>query len=295
MPNNFLHKLSAVALTIAALAGCGGGDSAVSTKTAYFIDSAVEGLEYSSGSTTGITGTDGSFKYEVGKPVTFKIGGLNLGSLTVTNSRVFPVDLVSGATDETNATVSLMAQILQTLDSDGNSSNGITITSSARQAITQTVALASTDPAAAAETINQFIRSATSANASSGQHPSLISVSTAQAHLQGNLLQEYVGTWTGSYTGTDTGTCTLTIAKSEATAARPAGATISGTCSSSQYSAQQNGVGTLTTMSFPSSGRFQGTLSNGGTFIGNFTRNGTMTGTWNNGTSDSGTWTLAKQ
>jgi hypothetical protein len=294
MANNFLYKFSALAVTIAALTGCGGNDSAVSTKTAYFIDSAVEGLEYSSGSTTGVTGTDGSFKYEDGKPVTFKIGGLNLGSLTVTNSRVFPVDLVSGATDETNSAVTLMAKILQTLDSDGDSSNGITITSSARQAITQTIQLASTDPAAATTAINQFIASATSGNSALGKHTSLISDGTAQAHLKGNLLQQYAGTWTGSYTGNDTGTCTFTITPSVATAASPS-ATIAGSCSSTQFSAQQGGLGTLSAMNFPSSGSFRGALSNGATFIGNFARNGTMTGTWSNGTSYSGAWTLTKQ
>lgn len=288
MRKHMIRAITAITtLAIASLVGCGGGgggSGGASTKTGYFIDSAVGGLEYSSGSTTGITGADGSFKYEEGKPVTFKIGSMVLGSVTVTNSRVFPIDLVSGAADETHPKVSLMAQILQTLDSDGDASNGITITQSTRQAINQAIEIAVSDPASATNAINQLMNTATSGRAST-----LISDADAKGHLQTNLLREYLGTWTGSYTGNDNGTCNITIGM----AAARAGATIAGSCTSSVISAQQGGVGSIDAQ-FPSSGIFQGNLTNGAQFNGNFTRKGTMSGTWANG-NYSGTWTLTKQ
>jgi hypothetical protein len=272
-------------LAIASLVGCGGGGSGgTSTKTGYFIDSAVEGLEYTSGTTTGITGADGSFKYEEGKPVTFKIGSMVLGSVTVTNNRVFPVDLVSGATDENHQNVSLMAQILQSLDSDGDASNGITIAGSTRQAINQTLNIATSDPASITSSINQLINSATS-----GRVNTLINDADAKGHLQTNLLREYLGTWTGSYSGNDNGTCDITIRMYTARA----GATIEGSCISNLITPQQGGVGAIDAQ-FPSSGVFRGNLTNGAQFNGDFTRKGTMSGTWING-GYSGTWTLTKQ
>ncbi len=272
-------------LAIASLVGCsGGGSGSTPTKTGYFIDSAVEGLEYTSGNTTGITGADGSFKYEEGKPVTFKIGSMILGSVTVTNSRIFPIDLISGAVDETHPKVSLIAQILQTLDSDNDASNGITITQSTRQAINQAIEIAVSDPASATNAINQLLNTATSGKAST-----LISDADAKGHLQTNLLKEYLGTWTGSYSGNDSGTCNITIGMYVASS----GATIEGSCTSSVISAQQGGVGSINAQ-FPSSGIFQGNLTNGAQFNGNFTRKGTMSGTWVNG-NYSGTWTLTKQ
>lgn len=278
----------ALIASIGSIAACGGGgSSSASTKTGYFIDSAVEGLEYSSGSTTGITSSDGSFKYEEGKPVTFKLGNMTLGSLTVSNSRVFPVDLVNGATDELNDNVTLIAQVLQTLDSDSDPSNGITILPSTRQSMTQTVNLATANAAQATTAFTQGLSTATNGAVS------MVTVANARNHLQGNLLQEYVGTWTGTYSGDDSGTCTIHIGYFVNT---PAGVVYTaGACTSSQFSSQQGGVGTLNAMQFPSSGAFQGTLSNNAAFSGQFTRNGTMSGTWMNGSSYSGTWTLTKQ
>jgi len=287
-----LYKLTAIfALALVGLVGCGGGggggSSSPATKTGYFIDSAVEGMEYTSGSTTGITGADGSFKYEEGKPITFKLGNMTLGSVTVSNPRVFPVDLVNGATDEQNDNVTLIAQVLQTLDSDGDPSNGITILPSTRQSMTQTVNLATTNAAQATTAFAQGLSTATNGTVS------MVTAANAKHHLQGNLLQEYLGTWTGTYSGNDSGTCTIQIGYSTNT---PAGvAYTTGTCTSNQFSAQQGGVGTLNAMQFPSSGTFQGSLTTGVAFTGQFTRKGTMSGTWVSGNSYSGSWTLTKQ
>lgn len=49
--------------------GCGGGSTppADTTQTAYFIDSAVSGVDYTCGTLTGVTGSDGSFTYDTAK------------------------------------------------------------------------------------------------------------------------------------------------------------------------------------------------------------------------------------
>ncbi len=197
-----------IALMLLGMIGCSGGSSSgTSVKTGYFIDSAVEGVQYTSGNISGTTGADGSFKYEEGQPVTFKIGNLTLGSLTVTNERVFPTDLISGATSETNDSVSLMARVLQTLDADGNPDNGITIDSTARAAFQQNLSFTA-DVNALEANITPVISGATNQ-----RKASLVTTTSAQAHLGNNLLAEYSGTWTGPYSGGDSGTCTLTIAR----------------------------------------------------------------------------------
>ncbi len=288
MRKHMIHKMTAIAiLAVGSLVGCGGGggSSGTTTKTGYFIDSAVEGLEYTSGSMTGITGADGSFKYEEGKPVTFKIGNMVLGSLTVTNSRVFPVDLVSGATNERHQNVSLMAQILQSLDSDGVASNGITINETTRRSITQSIAIATADPSQTRTVISQLLASSTTGTF----RTTLVDQTAAEGHLESNLIKEYAGSWTGSFTGTgDSGTCEAQITDT---------GNLSGTCTSWALSTALN-VGTFTfNGSVSSSGAYtHGSASTGATFTGTYSRNGSVSGQWsNNQYNINGTWTMTKQ
>jgi len=60
--------------------------------------------------------------------LTFKVGDVVRGS-AVAQAFMSPVTLISGATDETNVTVTNIAKFLQTVDDDNNPSNGIQITS----------------------------------------------------------------------------------------------------------------------------------------------------------------------
>jgi hypothetical protein len=301
---NYLKKMLCTGLLLS-ITACGGSGTSADTptasvvKTGYFIDSAVAGLEYVSGNTRGITSSDGAFQYEEGKPVSFYIGNMRLGSLTVTNQRVFPLDLVTGAADESDPKVLLMAQILQTLDSDGDPSNGITITDTARKAITHAIEVATADPTQTVQTITQLLASATANRASV-----LISETDAKNHMKANLLKEYVGTWTGTYTGTEKGTCDFSINLSE----DESSASISGYCLPSisqpvidpptldqnSEPISQGAINNIFTDEFPSSGNFSGTLSDSAEFKGRFNRNGTMTGSWTRA-SYGGTWSLTKQ
>lgn len=78
------------------LAACGGGGSGTpSVSQGKFIDAAVEGITYTSGTLTGLTDRQGNFSYQAGQSVTFSIGGIILG--TVSGSAIItPIQLVTG-------------------------------------------------------------------------------------------------------------------------------------------------------------------------------------------------------
>lgn len=91
-------------------------------KTGVFTDSAVQGLEvWVDGAKVGVTDAQGQFSYPEGKTVSFKIGALTLGSSSAP-AVVTPADL---STDP--AAVQNILVALQSLDSDRNPANGITI------------------------------------------------------------------------------------------------------------------------------------------------------------------------
>ncbi|MGA1826148.1 MAG: MopE-related protein, partial [bacterium] len=109
--------------------GCRDSDNPPPVPEVYegvFLDSAVKGLTYKTGSQTGITDSDGTFKYQDEETITFSIGDVILGQ-TIAKEIIIPLDLVDGATDEKNPIVSNICQLLQSLDVDGNLDNGITI------------------------------------------------------------------------------------------------------------------------------------------------------------------------
>jgi hypothetical protein len=110
-------------------------DTTTNTNTKPFIisgvfqDSAVEGLEYSTTSNPSAqyTKADGFYLYQVGDEITFKIGGVILGKAIAT-AKLSPADLSGGFNDKALN----IAQLLQTLDSDGDPSNGIKLEAAQR-------------------------------------------------------------------------------------------------------------------------------------------------------------------
>jgi hypothetical protein len=118
-----LLSVSVMSVTAAILlTGCGGGDDAATTPTAstgYYVDAAVSGVSYVCGDQNGTTGTDGSFKFQKDQGCTFSLAGITLRTIAAANL----VDKITILEDNVS-----VAQMLQTLDSDGNASNGITIT-----------------------------------------------------------------------------------------------------------------------------------------------------------------------
>ncbi len=118
------------------LVGCGGdstdNEATSDTYTGYFIDAAVKGAHYKT--TSGLEGdTDryGRFSYRKGDKVEFSLGKVVLGECEPENDgKVTPKTLIAqrqAAQDGQEASITLMLQFLQALDSDGDASNGITI------------------------------------------------------------------------------------------------------------------------------------------------------------------------
>ena len=133
------------AVTALILMGCGGGGSSSSATTGYFVDSAVANADYdctADGSYNKRTGPNGSFICTNMSQVRFRIGKLVLGDIHALHSdkHVFPQDLVGVARDTgvNDARVVAMAQLLQSLDSDGNPENGIVLSEERKMAIAET-------------------------------------------------------------------------------------------------------------------------------------------------------------
>ena len=118
---NRLNVTTVSLVAALALAGCGGGSSSnkdVKTGTAYYLDSAVAGINYKCGDQEGLTGTDGSFTFEEGKECTFYLGSIKLRDIDKSKltdgAKIVEEDIK-------------IATLLQTLDADGKPENGITI------------------------------------------------------------------------------------------------------------------------------------------------------------------------
>jgi len=129
-------------LTISILPiGCGGGggngdnnDVNPTASEGVFLDSPVAGIDYKTATQSGVTDENGIFQYITGEIVTFSIGNLELGS-AIGQSILTPIDLVSGAIDESDSTVTNICKLIQALDEDGNLSNGINITNSIKAVV----------------------------------------------------------------------------------------------------------------------------------------------------------------
>lgn len=95
----------------------------------FFIDSAVQGLDYVTESQSGRTSQNGEFNFVAGESITFSIGDIDF-------PRVAALDMMSPLTlfntlDLNDTRVINLARLLQSLDQDSNAGNGITITESA--------------------------------------------------------------------------------------------------------------------------------------------------------------------
>ena len=132
------YKSLIIAMSALALAACNDDNDnqdntapVAQVQTAYFIDSAVSGLSYSSSSQQGVTGSDGKFNYKAGETVTFKLGDITLGTAKPTSDKLLLKTLNNGTTEQGNLSNSSInrAVLLQTLDQDADSSNGIQLAS----------------------------------------------------------------------------------------------------------------------------------------------------------------------
>ena len=119
---NFLKYLVLPASTLL-LIGCGGGSTspgstAAATGEAFYVDSAVSGVDYSCGANSGVTGSRGEFTFEAGQNCTFSLDKIKLRDVTVDQ-------LENGKEiQETNMEI---ARVLLSLDTDRDPNNGIQV------------------------------------------------------------------------------------------------------------------------------------------------------------------------
>ena len=108
------------------ITACGSDTMPVSAESSgVFLDSAVQGLSFSTPSQTGITDAAGTFSYLEGESVIFSIGNLDFPE-TRASSVVTPLE-VFGESSARAVPVVNLSRLLQSLDIDGDAGNGITI------------------------------------------------------------------------------------------------------------------------------------------------------------------------
>lgn len=202
--------LASLGLLSLALLACGGGsggpsvgspsgsgDDGTAATTGIFVDSPVEGLRYVTDSLEGQTDAGGRFDYRAGETVEFYVGDIPIGATTGA-LELSPIDLVPGATNENHPTVTNIARFLQTIDEDGNPSNGIRITEvvanlARGESVNFNQSISDFENDGAVQVIVSTLTSATSAGARS-----LVPASVAQDHLRSSLLGLLEGRWVGT-------------------------------------------------------------------------------------------------
>jgi hypothetical protein len=136
---NKTTTLTSIALATATLflTACGSDDdptpAAPATTTGTFLDAAVENLDYTIGTTTSATTAQGTYTCQQGQTLTFKLGGLTLGTADC-GSTITPLTLAGGTDLKADAVVNRLLA-LQSLDEDGDPSNGIRLTAAAKTAL----------------------------------------------------------------------------------------------------------------------------------------------------------------
>ncbi len=263
----FLFLITAMGLFACGGSG-GGGEAAPDTLQGVFVDSPVSGLRFETTTASGFTDAQGGFSYRSGELVRFFVGDVFIGEATG-QAILTPVELVAGAIDESNIQVQNIAMFLQSIDDDGDESNGINISLSANNAAQNIAQGQSVDFGLAAGVfeadggIQILISNMTATN---GTARSMVSRRQARDALGANLLALFAGNYQGTFTGDDTGSWTVTIDTSgvitgQRTSDNFGEATVSGNVGSSGQSSISGTVDTVV-------------------FSGQFSRSGEVSGSW---------------
>ncbi|HIF9441628.1 TPA: hypothetical protein ACX6SK_001866 [Photobacterium damselae] len=184
----FSKTLLAVLIpTTLALTGCGGDSSDSNNNggsitpptpegkvTATFVDKEVAGLQYKCASgETGTTGSKGEFVVTEDTRCSFSVNNLDLGSAIITKNNqkaITPYDIAK------NGNVKNIAALLQTLDSDSNPENGISLTDLDSELVLPSTLLTTTDEKAFQQTLSKLL-----------PNKKIVSFDDAHKHLQNTL------------------------------------------------------------------------------------------------------------
>jgi hypothetical protein len=191
-----ITRLLLVGLAAGGIVACGGGSSSSSDNpspnvlTGTFIDSAVGNIGYRTETRSGTTNSAGEFRYLEGETVVFFIGDLELPPV---EAKMVVTPLEIAQTDDVNNRIVInLARLLQSLDEDGDPSNGITIPANAA-----TVAV----PLNFDQPVNDFEQSpavSTMVANSGSVNTSLKDAGDAVAHLSDSLdtlNRSIIGAW----------------------------------------------------------------------------------------------------
>lgn len=178
-----LVKTSLSLISLVLLSACGGNSSSnptaensptteeIANKTGvgYYVDGPVEGVEYDCGNQNGVTDNNGTFTFEEGENCTFTLGGITLREVNASeledNMILFENNLET-------------SQLLQTLDNDGDSDNGIQIAQNVLESIK---AGGLTELPIGADAMGALFQDMEGVE---GYEGSLVSLEEAQTHLQ---------------------------------------------------------------------------------------------------------------
>jgi len=214
-------KVALSVATVVLLAGCGGDGATTSGSVGYFVDSAVSGVEYSSTTHSGTTSVSGAFSYESGATITFKVGGVTLGSVSSvsipSSGKVMPQTIAGVALSQKSSTSTAIARFLQSLDEDGDPSNGITISSNVKSALSSAQTLTSSN-------LSSLVSKA---------GKSLVSESSALAHLA-QTTSDVTGTTISSFS-TYVASSSSSSSSTSGTSSSPSTPTTVGTVAGSFY------------------------------------------------------------
>jgi hypothetical protein len=138
-------------------------------KKGFYVDGAVEGVNYDCGTQRGVTDSNGTFTFEDGKTCTFTLAGIVLRELNTTNLENNVVILEDNIEN---------ARLLQTLDIDGNSDNGIQLTKDVLDELTKS---GIDSLPASNEELNRLFENLQNVE---GYNGALVSIEEAKAHLK---------------------------------------------------------------------------------------------------------------
>jgi len=254
--------IPALLLAASTLFGCGGGGGGGGPR-GVFLDGPVEGVSYFSGEIAGTTGPGGTFRYGAGQTVMFSIGDVVLGVASA-KATMTPVDLVPGATDELDESVTNIARFLQTIDFDLDPTNGIQVDQVVRDAavgvtidFTQAIATFQAGEQAKVDTLTAGLP---------GGPRALVPTADAQEHLGLTLRSIVAGRYDGSYAGDDSGPFSVYVDRD-------------GVLSGWAVSAFDGVIGLMGSAD-TLGGFLAGNASTGATFTGQIEADGSLAGTW---------------
>ena len=183
--SQFLHSCGLVdepTSSVVCVSNCSASPSsptASAQQVGVFVDSAVAGVTFQSNSgLSGTTNSAGEFDYIEGETISFSLGGIDLGSV-VGSAVLTPVE-VMGATETADDKVINLTRFLQSLDEDGDPTNGITITSSVSSSL-QGTSINFNDNS------SNFEAAVSSVVSTAIPGRSLVDATTALNHLHGSM------------------------------------------------------------------------------------------------------------